>query len=250
MTDIEELYADRPLHRSFYLDTPSCGLVRVTVGVSYRSLRLRLKNGVYSMSAPDGITYRRALESFERLRAQLDSAPAPAAVRTYSLDSFIDYPEGRFAIRRSSTPRAELLELRKAGIPAVLIPDTFDIADPANTQAVTSSIIRLARPRAERILLPRARDIAARLGLSVNGWKIGSGLRTLGTCSSDRIITLSAATLFLTPELRDYIICHELAHLSHMDHSPRFHALCDAYLGGRETALIAALRAHPWPIIR
>lgn len=56
--------------------------------------------------------------------------------------------------------------------------------------------------------------------------------------------------VFLPQELRDYIICHELAHLSEMNHSPRFHALLDSYLDGREAMLAARLRAYSWPVLR
>jgi hypothetical protein len=56
--------------------------------------------------------------------------------------------------------------------------------------------------------------------------------------------------VFLPQELRDLIILHELAHLSEMNHSPRFHALLDTYLDGREALLRNLLRNYAWPILR
>lgn len=82
------------------------------------------------------------------------------------------------------------------------------------------------------------------------GWIISSGFRTLGSCSSSGLISLSHILVFLPEELRDYIILHELAHLSEMNHSARFHALLDSYLDGRESQLRSRLRSFPWPILR
>lgn len=56
--------------------------------------------------------------------------------------------------------------------------------------------------------------------------------------------------VFLPLELSDYVIYHELAHLTEMNHSPRFHALLDSYLGGREAELVRKLKGFVWPVLR
>ncbi len=99
-------------------------------------------------------------------------------------------------------------------------------------------------------VIPEAEAIAAELGASPDGWTVGHGRRTFGTCrrSGRRTeISLSYTMAFLPPELRRYVICHELAHLSEMNHSPRFHAICNAYCDGREAELSRLLRATPLP---
>src|SRR5690606_3456461 len=54
--------------------------------------------------------------------------------------------------------------------------------------------------------------------------------RTLwGSCTSARSLSLNWRLLLLPPPLQDYIIYHELAHLTHMDHSPRFYKLLHCY---------------------
>ena len=51
-----------------------------------------------------------------------------------------------------------------------------------------------------------------------------------GKCSSNRSIELNAATNLLPGYLRDSVILHELAHLTHMNHGEGFHDLLERYL--------------------
>jgi len=75
-------------------------------------------------------------------------------------------------------------------------------------------------------------------------------MRKLGHCTSKKVIQLSRNLMFMPEELIRYIICHELAHLTHMNHSPQFHALVDEYTGGREKELERQLRQFRFPIAR
>ncbi|MGE0358287.1 MAG: M48 family metallopeptidase [Burkholderiales bacterium] len=45
-----------------------------------------------------------------------------------------------------------------------------------------------------------------------------------GSCNSRREVRLAWRLVKARPALVDYVVCHELAHLRHMDHSPRFWA--------------------------
>jgi predicted metal-dependent hydrolase len=104
--------------------------------------------------------------------------------------------------------------------------------------------------QAEKVLLPFAREVADGLGLKPAGFEVGRGMRKLGHCTAKRVIQLSRNLMFLPEPLVRYIICHELAHLTHMNHSPEFHALCDQYCNGQEKALERQLRQFSFPILK
>jgi len=55
-----------------------------------------------------------------------------------------------------------------------------------------------------------------------------------GSCSSNRDLSLNWRLILLSPELQDYVILHELAHLTEMNHSARFWSLLDRYDRDRE----------------
>lgn len=117
----------------------------------------------------------------------------------------------------------------------------------SNTELITRGLRRIADCVAPGILLPRLDQLAALHNLRPKRTKISHGNNILGTCSNSGEIALSSRCVWLSPELRDYIICHELSHLVHHNHSPRFHELCDQLTGGREKELIKLLKDYKWP---
>ncbi|MDX8389147.1 MAG: SprT family zinc-dependent metalloprotease [Mariprofundaceae bacterium] len=46
-----------------------------------------------------------------------------------------------------------------------------------------------------------------------------------GSCSTQKNINLNAKLLFLPPKLVEHVMLHEIAHLTHLNHSPQFWAL-------------------------
>ena len=144
-------------------------------------------------------------------------------------------------------------DVSKAGtvaLPDVLIvvPEHIDFSD----SMVMSGFSNLVRERLRQrfyILQEMAMAVAKELGVTgVKGIVMGRGTRKLGSCSTKGEIRLSYMLLLLPEHLVRYVICHELAHLKHFDHSPAFHALCDSYLGGREREYQAEMKQFRWPV--
>lgn len=58
-----------------------------------------------------------------------------------------------------------------------------------------------------------------------------------GSCSSSKVINLNWRLIVFRPEIIDYVIVHELAHLEQMNHSPRFWALVQKQIPDYKTPL-------------
>jgi predicted metal-dependent hydrolase len=76
-------------------------------------------------------------------------------------------------------------------------------------------------------LTPRAAHFAARLDLPPPPVAISRARTQWGVCTADGRIRLSWRLGFLAPELCDYVVAHEVAHLVELNHSERFWALVE-----------------------
>ena len=66
------------------------------------------------------------------------------------------------------------------------------------------------------------REIARSMGLKAGKLQIRCQRTRWGSCSRRGTISLNVCLLFQRPEVLRYLMIHELSHLRHMNHSPRF----------------------------
>lgn len=87
------------------------------------------------------------------------------------------------------------------------------------------------RAEAKRLIVPRAHDMAARLGRKPGRITVKDTRSRWGSCSSSGDLAF-CWRLVLTPEqILDYVIAHEVAHLVEMNHSPAFWAVVESLVG-------------------
>lgn len=84
--------------------------------------------------------------------------------------------------------------------------------------AVQSWLQRQAR----RVFEERCAHFAARLGVRMRRLSLSSAQTRWGSASADGSVRLNWRLVHFGMATIDYVVAHELAHLRHMDHSPRF----------------------------
>lgn len=222
------------------------GDVALTVRSTARRFVARWKDGRVQLTVPLGATMSDVQRAIAEMAPRLIAARPKAA--QFEFDRDYDY---------------ELLSFRILGIDDYgrkctvheISPSRFEIRLDAATvidspqviDVVSRQIKNIAKYIGRSVLPAEADRVASQVGVRPLKWQLASGSRVLGRCSSRRVITLSAMLVFLPAELRRYVICHELAHLSEMNHSERFHALCNRYCGGRERELQLSLKRFRLP---
>ncbi|VFR40257.1 Putative predicted metal-dependent hydrolase [plant metagenome] len=82
-----------------------------------------------------------------------------------------------------------------------------------------------------------------RSGLRINRWRLSSATTRWGSCTSDGNISLNWRLIHFAPDIIDYVIAHELAHLREMNHSHDFWAEVGQILPDYEAAR-DVLRKH------
>jgi len=78
------------------------------------------------------------------------------------------------------------------------------------------------RHQARAVFAERLAVHAPRLGVSAPPLRLSSARTRWGSCSARGNISLNWRLIFMPLPIVDYVVCHELAHLREMNHSPRF----------------------------
>jgi hypothetical protein len=101
-------------------------------------------------------------------------------------------------------------------LPHLRLPD--DEAQAATAGRLQDWLKRHAR----RSLTPRLEEAARAHGFEYKRLSFRNQRSRWGSCSSSGSLSFNARLLFCSPEACHYVLIHELVHLEHPNHSPRF----------------------------
>ena len=101
---------------------------------------------------------------------------------------------------------------------------------------------------AQKKLFVRLEYFAAKHNLPYNKAAFRCQKTRWGSCSGANNISLNINLIFLPEHLQDYVLLHELNHIRHKNHSPRFWAQLNDYCGGRAKILAKELKNHTMPL--
>ena len=214
-----------------------------------RHMRLSLNHSNEAVvSVPWRCSDREALRFLEKqrdwLEAQLERVPR---ARTLG-DWLVEYPQlsgsgDRFTVRVEATDRLRADYIFAAGGAEIVLrlPQTSGDHDTA--------LLQLVKRFAKDAMVCRVALHAKRLNLKFTKLSVRDQASRWGSCSSSGGISLNWRLALVAPELQDYVILHELAHLTEMNHSCHFWALLDTYDPNR-VAHEAALDAMTAEIMR
>ncbi len=201
------------------------------VSARARHIRIEIRPGrrvvlVYPRWVPrsEALGFLRERDGWVRDKlAELERLPAAHSPPTAAWDG-----SDRVPLRGVTLPVVvEPARLRRAAVRfetqrIVLLVPPEQRAQPARLAAsLRAALIHQARLDALRLLDAEA----PRLGVRYSALKIHDPQTLWGSCNPGAVICLSWRLLLAPPEVLRYVVVHELCHLVHLDHSPRFWAL-------------------------
>ena len=95
---------------------------------------------------------------------------------------------------------------------------------------LTDDEIKQLRKAARVYFEERCRYFGAMMNAQYTKITITGAKTRFGSCSSKKSLSFSYRLMLYPPEAREYVVVHELAHLSLMNHSPAFYAIIERYL--------------------
>ncbi len=91
-----------------------------------------------------------------------------------------------------------------------------------NPVAVREAVVAWYRATAQRYLPQRVATLAPVLDVQPARLVVSDSRSQWGSCTARGRISLNWRLMQARPAVVDYVVAHELAHLRHMNHSPRF----------------------------
>ena len=99
---------------------------------------------------------------------------------------------------------------------------------PSDAVALRAAIEADLKQVARVELIPRLHELAAQHGLKIGAVTIRNQRSRWGSCARNGDIALNFRLVQTPPEIRDYVLIHELMHLRQQNHSRRFWRLVEA----------------------
>ena len=167
----------------------------------------------------------------------------------WALERLAARPERLAIVPGGAVPlRGEAVRLVQSGNAAAARlafdgPETLIVAG-GEGETFARRVQNLLRREALKDLTARTYAHCAALGLKTPKVGIGDPKSRWGSCTPGRgSIRYSWRLILAPPEVLDYVAAHEVAHLVHADHSPRFWAVVKSLVGARMEGRVW-LKAH------
>jgi hypothetical protein len=147
-----------------------------------------------------------------------------------------EWKTGAPILFRGSELALALQPARRTAIAADLFHLTVRHPSPHDETLVATVVGNWLREEALRMLAPRVAAYAARVVTTAPPTRLSNARSEWGSCNHKGEIRLSWRLVQLPPDLADYVVAHEVAHLRELNHSARFWALVESLFPGHAAA--------------
>ncbi len=93
----------------------------------------------------------------------------------------------------------------------------------------TDSELKILKERAKSSIPPVVAACAKRIGITYNKITIRAQVSRWGSCSSNSNLNFNCLLILCPSEVLEYVVIHELCHISHRNHSKYFWSMVEKY---------------------
>ncbi len=208
-------------------DRPLCYRVRKSRRARKLGLSVSKREGVL-VTLPQRVSYAEVPRLLEEFSDWLDAKADEFDVRLGPRVK--QYGRGSEILVLGTVRRIEVRSL-----PAGRVRPRFELQDEALVMILSPDQVLDIRPALEKYLRrlahedlpPRVEHWAGVVGRRPRRVIIGERTSRWGSCSATGTISLCYRLVMAPPEVIDAVVAHEICHLVHLDHGPRFYELLD-----------------------
>ena len=108
--------------------------------------------------------------------------------------------------------------------------ERFFLPPSLTAERIKSACVQIYRMLAKRDLTNKVLDFAKRMGVMPSAVKVNGAKTRWGSCSGKKSLNFSWRLILAEDDVVDYVVVHELAHITEMNHSGRFWAIVESLL--------------------
>lgn len=161
------------------------------------------------------------------VRERLDSLPDPVPFRDGVAMPLRSEPH-RLVFTGSKDTRTVSVKRFDNKRPEIVVPGAVDLAP--------GRLRRWLFQEAQRDLTQRVAVHSHRLGVKPDRIAVRDQTSRWGSCSTTGVLSFSWRLILAPPHILDYVAAHEVAHLTEMNHGPRFWALVRTTMAEMDSA--------------
>ncbi|WP_028307552.1 M48 family metallopeptidase [Desulfitibacter alkalitolerans] len=199
-----------------------------------KKLRITVKNGNVTVTVPRGVSHEQARQFVETKRdwikkhVQRHSTQSQAPKRKYAGGEKFPYMGRPLDLITEST-LARKVEISIDGDTIKVLIPTF-LEKEKWSEIVKQSLILWYKNQARVIFKEKLDYFSKIMGVEYKGFRVKDQKTRWGSCSSRKNINLNWKVILAPVKAIDYVIVHELAHLTYMNHSKEFWQLVAMYV--------------------
>ena len=103
--------------------------------------------------------------------------------------------------------------------------ERFYLPPDLTPEQIKHTVVQIYRRLAKLLLTERVEHYAGLMNVSPTAVKINGAKTRWGSCSNKKSLNFSWRLVMAEDFVSDYVVCHELAHITEMNHSARFWAV-------------------------